>query len=221
MKKSILILLISLFPVVVIAAGPDQERPHWSLEVKGGLFEPDIPNWKEFYGKSTTSELAGAFAYKITRRVELGIEGGYAWASGQGLAPLHSQIAGSPVFAGHVDYKLYPLSAFILARGVFNEKQVVVPYIGGGWTRMYYEEKTDFQGTIKGHADGYHGRAGLQFLLDGIDESATNSFYEDYGVFHTYFFMEAEYSRVMAETVNDGNVNLGGTSWLAGLLFEF
>jgi hypothetical protein len=153
--------------------------------------------------------------------VELGVEGGYTRAGGQGLAPLHSQIAGSPVFAGHVDYRLLPVSVFALARGVFSEKQVVVPYIGGGWTRMYYEENADFQGTVRGHADGYHGRAGLQFLLDGIDESASNRFYEDYGVFHTYFFIEGVYSRVMAETVNDGKVNLGGTSWLAGLLFEF
>jgi hypothetical protein len=45
--------------------------------------------------------------------------------------------------------------------------------------------------------------------------------YLDYGVFHTYLFFEAEYIRATVNTVTSGSVNLGGTSWLAGLLFEF
>jgi hypothetical protein len=41
---------------------------------------------------------------------------------------------------GEVDYDLYPVNVFVLVRGVINENQWLVPYIGGGWTRMYYHE---------------------------------------------------------------------------------
>jgi hypothetical protein len=215
LRKLTYIFILILLPIVAHAADEKQERPHWSLEFKGGFFYPDIENWQESYGSRKTSHYAATFAYKLFRQLELGIEGGYIKDTGQGFAPLHN------TFAGNVTYELFPLEAFIVLRGVFSERQVVVPYIGGGWTRMYYREKVEFQETVKGHADGYHGRAGLQFLLDGLDQSAANSFYLDAGVFHTYFFLEAQRSRAMADTVTGGSVNIGGTSYLAGFLFEF
>ena len=43
----------------------------------------------------------------------------------------------------------------------------------------------------------------------------------DYGVFHTYFFVEAQRTRAMIETVSGESIDLGGTSVLGGLLFEF
>jgi hypothetical protein len=123
--------------------------------------------------------------------------------------------------AGNVAYDLFPVNVFVLARGVFSEKQWLVPYVGGGYTRMYYKETVELQGSVKGHADGYHARAGLQFLLDGLDPDSANSFYLDEGVYHTYFFIEAGYTRAMVNTTSGGSVNLGGTNYLAGLLFEF
>ncbi len=43
----------------------------------------------------------------------------------------------------------------------------------------------------------------------------------DYGVYHTYFFVEAQRSKAMINDVTGVSVNLGGTSILGGLLFEF
>lgn len=214
MKKIFCMLFLVFLPLVANADDQPAEQPHWSLELKGGLFYPALSNWKEFYGSDNTDEYGAALAYKFTRRLELGIEGSYSRSGGQGFAPLHG------VNAGHVVYELYPVNVFVLYRGVVNEEQWLVPYIGGGFTRIYYHEKVDFQGTAKGHADGYHGRAGLQFLLDGLDRDAANSFYLDEGVFHTYLFIEARYSRAMIDTTS-GSLNLGGKSYLAGLLFEF
>jgi hypothetical protein len=187
------------------------------LELKGGLFYPEIDNWQTYYGDQKTGHYAGTLAYKIFRQLEVGVEGGYIRDSGQGKAPLHSA-AGVTVLAGNVTYELFPLQAFVLFRAVFSENQWLVPYVGGGWTRMYYREKIEFQDTIKGSFDGYHGRAGVQFLLDGLDRDAANSFYLEYGVSHTYLFVEAQKSRVM---VDNSDLDLGGTSFLAGFLFEF
>jgi hypothetical protein len=214
-KRLLIITALVLIPALARAADPLLDQPRWSLEVKGGAFYPDIDNWEAFYGSKRTGHFAGSLAYKIFRYLEVGVEGGYSSDSGQGFALQHA------VQTGKVKYEIAPLQAFILFRGVFTENQLLAPYAGGGWTRIFYRETVENQDVIRGSADGYHGRAGLQLLLDTIDASAANSFYMDFGVHHTYLFVEAEYIRAMTDDANGVSVNLGGTSYLAGFLFEF
>jgi len=197
------------------AAEPALERPHWSLELKGGVFIPDIDNWATYYGRRDISEYGGSLAYKITPQIEVGLEGSYIKDKGRGFAPGHG------IVTGDVTYELAPLNVFVLVRGVFRDNQVLIPYAGGGWTRMYYREKVQYQGDIKGSTDGYHARAGLQLVLDSMDPRAASNMYRDYGVFHTSLFLEARSIRAMITDLNGTSVNLGGTSWLGGLLFEF
>jgi hypothetical protein len=143
---------------------------------------------------------------------------------GQGLAPLHSAAtgtAGTTIYGGHISYQLFPVNVFVVLRGVFSENQWVVPYIGGGWTRMYYKEVISLQPTVKGYTDGSHVRAGLQLLLDVFDERAATNMFRDYGVFHTYLFVEGQRTRAMINDLTGKSIDLGGTSVLGGLLFEF
>jgi hypothetical protein len=218
LKKLLLFLVLIFLPIAAPAAEPLEERPHWSFEAKGGNFAPALADWKQFYGKRSMPEYEFALSYKLLRQVEVGVEGGFAEARGQAYAQLHSQQAGSPVLAGRVTYDLYPVNVFVLLRGLVSENQWLVPYVGGGFTRMYYQEKVEGQGTTRGSADGYHYRGGLQFLLDGLDRDAANSMYLDSGVYHTYFFVEAEKTNAKVKSVS---VNLGGTAYLMGLLFEY
>jgi hypothetical protein len=211
-KKIILILLALLAPAAVYSAEPFPGRPHWSLELKGGTFAPVLENWSLYYGKRNMPEYQGTLAYKVLRQVEVGIGAGTASDKGQGYALGHGTVSGEVV------YELYPLNVFVLARGVISEKQWLVPYFGGGWTRMYYRERIQGQEKVRGSADGYHIRGGVQILLDGIDRSAANSIYMDFGVYHTYFFVEAERTKVRDKASSD---DLGGTAYLMGLLFEF
>ena len=220
-KRIVLSLIILLLPATVIAAEKENLRPHWSLELKGGMYYPDLDQWSQFLGKNRLPQYAGTIAYKVLRQIEVGFEGGYIHDEGAGKALLHSQAAGTTVAAGSVTYEFFPLQAFVLVRGIFNEGQWIVPYVGGGWTRIYYRSKAEMQDTIKGSADGYHGRAGIQLLLDGLDESAANGLFLDYGIHHTYLFFEAQVSQALINTTTGESVNLGGTSFLAGLLFEF
>jgi hypothetical protein len=214
-----IILGVMLFSIMMSnsarAAEPALERPHWSLELKGGVFIPDIDNWATYYGRREISEYGGSLAYKITQQIEVGLEGSYIKDKGQGLAPLHG------IVTGDVTYELAPLNVFVLVRAVFRDNQVLIPYAGGGWTRMYYREKVQYQGDIKGSTDGYHARAGLQLVLDSMDPRAASNMYMDYGVFRTSLFFEARHIRAMITDLNGTSVNLGGTSWLGGLLFEF
>ncbi len=221
MKNIILILLCILLPAAASAESLDADRPHWSLEVKGGVFIPDVADWATFYGDRSTGQFEGTLAYKVLRQVEVGVSVGRIRDGGQGYAQLHSEATGTATYGGHINYQLFPVNAFVVLRGVFTENQWIVPYVGGGWTRMYYQEELSQQPTVKGYTDGSHARAGLQFLLDALDERAAANMLLDYGVYHTYFFVEAQRTRAMINEVSGGSVNLGGTSWLGGLLFEF
>jgi hypothetical protein len=214
-KRILLLLLVVLAPSVLYASDLTTSRPHWSFEIKGGRLIPDIDNWSNVYDDRATTEFEGAAAYKITRQIEVGIEGGYSRTGGSGYAPLHN------MKAGHVIVNFYPVDVYLLARGIFTEDQWVVPYVGGGWTRVYYREEIEDQSVARGYANGYHARGGLQFLLDLIDPGAANSFYRDFGVRHTYFFIEGKYTHAMADTTSSTSVDIGGKSLLGGFLFEF
>ncbi len=215
MKKLLLILMIAFAPSSLMASDAALGRPSWSFEMKAGLLVPDIDNWSNVYGDRDTAQYGGAVSYKIIRQVEVGIGGAYSRAGGSGFAPVHQSAA------GHVTLEFYPIDVFVLARGIFNEDQWLVPYAGGGWSRVYYREEIQDQSVSRGFANGFHARGGLQFLIDGIDASAANSFYRDFGVRHTYLFIETKYTRAMADTSSGTTVNIGGTSWLGGFLFEF
>jgi hypothetical protein len=221
LKKSLLILslLLALLPTVARAQDWNEDFPDelkWSFELKGGMFYPALPDWSTYYGSDNLPHYAAALAYKLIRQVEVGVEGGYLKKAGMGYAPGHGTASGSTT------YRVYALEPYLLFRGVFSESQPFVPYVGGGWTRMYYSEDIEDQGTVKGHADGYHYRAGLQLLLDNVDPESANDFYIDEGVRHTYLFFEYQFSHATVDSASGtGSVNLGGKSYLAGLLFEY
>jgi hypothetical protein len=214
-KRILLILLMALAPSVLYASDLTTSRPYWSFEIKGGRLIPDIDNFSAAYDDRATTEFEAAAAFKILRQIEVGVEGGYSRTGGSGYAPLHNEKT------GHVILNLYPVDVFVLVRGIFKEDQWVVPYVGGGWTRVYYREEIQDQSVARGYANGNNVRGGLQFLLDLIDANAANSFYRDYGVRHTYFFIEGKYTRAMADTASSTSVNIGGKSLLGGFLFEF
>jgi hypothetical protein len=225
LRKITLALLLIIIPSLVLGAEgltaePCTDRPHWSLELKGGAFSPATDNWSKFYDSSFMGEYGGALSYKVLRQLEIGIEGSYLRASGTGQLPNHAA-AGSQAQSGEVTYELLPLNVFVLARGVFSEDQWLVPYAAAGYTRLFYREEIKGGDTTKGSVNGYHARAGVQLLLDGLETDASRSLYHDYGVHHTYLFVEGKYLRAQVNTIPSGSADIGGTSCLGGFLFEF
>jgi hypothetical protein len=215
LKKLLLALFICSLPGLAQGAEMRPDRPHWSLELKGGAFFPGLSGWSKFYGSSYQGEYGGALAYKVLRQLEVGLEGSYLQASGTGQFPSDQTLAGK------VTIERVPLDVFVLGRAVFDEGQWLVPYAGGGYTRLFYREEVKGQGTTQGSVNGFHVRGGVQLLLDGMEPNAARSLYLDYGIHHTYFFLEGKYLRALADTVQGDSVNLGGTSALAGFLLEF
>ncbi len=204
---------IGFLLLLIPLAGPaaeEQKPPRWSLELKGGNFFPDEDAWEPYYGDDKTGQFGIGLAWKFVRQVEIGIDAAYIKDEGKGLAPQQNQLSGD------VTLELYPLQLSIVARGVFREDQWLVPYVGGGVTRIYYEQDIRHQEKRRGSATGSHLRAGVQLLLDNIDRGTAWGFYDNFGVNNTYLFIEAQRSSVEVKSIE-----LGGTSYQIGLLFEF
>jgi len=218
MKKLILAAVLLLIPGVLPAAA-EADRPHWSFEMKGGVFFPDSADWSRFYGTSYLGEYGAALSYKLLRQVEVGVEGSYARGTGKGQQPRHTAAGADPT--GEVNYEQVPLNVFVLARGVFNENQWLVPYAGGGYTRLFYRQRVKGQERTEGSVNGYHARAGVQLLLDRLEPGTADDAYLDFGVHNSYLFVEGRYLDARVDTTSSGSVNLGGTSVLGGFLVEF
>jgi hypothetical protein len=188
---------------------PAASRPDWRLEIKGGDFEPELEEWARFYGKDHTDQAGISVAYKFLPQVEVGLEVDYIHDKGVGTLPQSGNLG------GEVDSQLYPAHLYVLLRGIFFENQWVVPYVGGGATRVYYRQDIDNQASVRGKVNGDHVRAGLQILLDWFDSGSAAGFEEE-GVENTYLTVEA----VSFSAELDG-IELGGESMMFGLAFEF
>lgn len=187
------------------------DRPHWSLELKGG---ESFPSKSNFFG-GNQAEYGAAVGYKLHRMVEVGLEASYLRGSGNGRLLVNNLESSE-----QVTYERVPLNLFVLGRLVLNEDQLLVPYAGVGYTRLFYREKAPGV-TVKGSVNGFNARGGVQILLDGLERDASQSLYKEFGIHHTYLFVEGKYLDARADTSDGGSVNAGGTSVLGGLLFEF
>lgn len=211
-KTLYLLVVILLFVTCPIAvqAGKDSLDPNWSVEIKGGKFYPELDQWEDYYDKEYMWHFSAAIAWKPIRNIDVGLEIGRTRDGGRGSFPIQGGQG------GRVVYTLYPVSVYAVLRGVYSEQQWLVPYVGAGKTRIYYDQNIRSQENVEGSTDGVYYKAGLQFLLDRIDKASASKVQAAFGVENTYFIIEAQ--KINAEV---NGVELGGDSYLLGLLFEF
>ena len=212
-RKILFAILMSLFASMLHAAEGDWlERPHLSLAIKGGYFYPEEDDWDRFYDDSYTPAFAAEAAWMLTRYFEIGAGAGYIHDSGEGFLPENNTTGGD------VDIYLYPVNAYVKLRGVFREDQLLVPYIGGGWTQVFYKQEIENQGNKSGNSSGYHVKAGVELLLNGIDRNSAATARNEFGLKYTYLFVEGEYTSVEDDKTNS---DLGGKAWYLGLRLDF
>lgn len=192
-------------------AGAADERPHWSFEAKGGRFESTLDDWNTYYGDDRSEFLAVSAAYKVLRFTDIGVEMGRIHDRGVGQLPINNTTSGD------VTIDFYPVHAFMTFRVLFSERQWIVPYVGGGWTRMYYKSRVSGEETREGSVDGRHVRAGLQLLLDPLGRADASNL-RRYGVEHSYLILEGQ--KITAKD-EDTDLDIGGTSATIGLLLEY
>lgn len=184
--------------------------PRWMVEIKGGDFEPDLDSYQLFYGDDEARHLSAAFAYRFRPWLEIGAEIGGIREEGVGL------LAAEAVPGGEVTYTLMPLHVVLNLRGVFRQNQLIVPYLGVGFSAAYYKQDIELQSDRTGtSALGGTVRAGLQLSLNRWDPDARSGYGEG-EVKRSFFFVEAQ-----RFTTEQGDTELGGDLVLLGFRFEF
>ncbi|HXC62457.1 MAG TPA: MXAN_2562 family outer membrane beta-barrel protein [Nitrospiria bacterium] len=210
--RGILFVLLILF----ITASSTQAAafPSWSFSLKAGAYQPNAAGYDINYGDPRAVRGDLELGYKITRRIEVGLSVGYFMDNGLALGA----VSGTP---SGVKQKLVliPTQLYLVYQFAFNDGQIFVPYLGGGYTHITYRRSVEGQGTIMGGKDGYHARAGLKFLLNRLEPSTADKLYQTSGIMNTYFLLEGQYARVNG--FDDSSVDLGGWSYFGGLQFEF
>lgn len=192
------------------AAEESVASPRWTIEFKDGQFQPTLSDWDRYYGSDSMHQFVAALGFMPLRALQIGGEVGYSYDIGQGTLP------SSGALGGEVKYTLMPVHVYLLLRGAFTERQWLIPYVGGGWTYLYYKQKVVSQLETKGHADGWNARAGLQLLVNSWDPSAAVDIKNSFGVQYTYLTLEVQ--KFSAKV--DGT-ELGGESYLLGMRFEY
>jgi len=212
MKKVVILLLccMALSAGYVCAAEGPSTSPRWSFEFKGDRFQPTLPDWDQYYGSDTMHQFVAALGYMPLRVLQVGGEVGYSHDHGQGTLP------SSGASGGEVNYTLMPVHVYVQARGAFTEGQWLIPYVGGGWTYLYYDQEVVNQQESQGHANGWNARAGLQLLLNPLDPNSAKDFRDSLGIRYTYLTLEVQ--KFSAKV--DG-IDLGGKSYLLGLRLEY
>ena len=190
----------------------DKTKPHWTLELNGGVFQPEDDNWSTYYGKDYMWAIGGSMAYRIFNVLDFGVNLDYSQDRGVGNLPI------SGLTGGKVTYRVLPVDFFALFRLRFAEGQWIVPYGGGGYTRYAYHITVAGEGSTRGSVNGYHARAGLQFLLDVLDPSAAKEMFRNYGAVNSYLYFELKRTRVEAGTPA---IQIGGYSAKSGIMIEF
>ena len=203
-----LVFICLLLPMTSLAKD-ESLPPHWSLEFKVGRFESALEEWDTYYDENP-SQFDVGWSYKVFRPLEIGLSLGRMTTGGAGNFPLSQSIG------GEVDFTLVPLHVSLLYRFVLYENQLFVPYIGGGWTRVYYRQKTEDGKKFEGSHDGGHLKVGIQFLLNSLDKSRARTLQRKWGIENTYLFLEA-----LSFVAKEDQIDLGGDSISLGLLMEY
>jgi len=216
LKTLLQIVSVPFLFILFTLCGPSSSQaassPRWSVAIKGGLFAPSLSEWEQQYGDKTETIVGLSLGFKLTTRLEIGIEGAYFSDEGKALSTL-GRPSGIPQ-----EFELFPQQAYLLYQFAFLKDQALVPYLGGGYSRFTYRSQLDGGNTIKGAQEGYHYRAGLALLLDWINPSMAHDA-EEWGLDNSYLFIEAQYAKI--EDFGDAPIDLGGWSYWGGLSYEF
>ncbi|MBI1908756.1 MAG: hypothetical protein HYS22_01105 [Deltaproteobacteria bacterium] len=208
--KRFLFFSLFFFPLVLHA---EERTPQWfSLELKGGFWLPQDKTTDSLLGLCCHGTIGTEFGFLWQSKfgAEIGVgflkDGGHALGKGSG------RVSGDTF-----DLLLLPMKNNFTFRADFQENQIVVPYVKSGFDYVYYRENLEGKVT-QGLKTGYHGTAGVQFLME-FAESLTHEMEQEMGINDLYLTLEGQFAKV--DSFGKTGLDLSGWTLQAGLLFEF
>ncbi|MBW2146537.1 MAG: hypothetical protein JRG73_02545 [Deltaproteobacteria bacterium] len=216
MKKSLaVIFLLVIFMGIAspAAQGGDRQDYNWSVELRSGVYWPNVDEWEEVYGRKVGFLTEIHLRRQLLPRLEVGGSVGFLVESGHGRT--------SSGEASDQDFTLFlvPLQVEGVYLFDFLPEQLLVPYVKAGLDLWLFLERGDDSRDWSGTKGGYHGGGGLLLLLDRLDPEGARNFLRSTGIVNSYIVMDARYANV--DNFGSSDLDLSGWIFQAGLMFQF
>ena len=213
------LIALALGSPAALAQPPDPsgapKDPRWAVALGGGYFVPAVDGFSDQYGSRGGWMPVLALSYALVPSVWLQGDVGYWTAKGFTRGALTGRVS-----ADQQRLLLMPVTVGAEYQIRFSREQFVVPFVAAGYRRVAYRLAVDGDEDIRGGANGWVARSGIDLSLNPLDPSSASSLYADYSIARTSLRVEAQWAKVSASGTA-GDVDLGGTTVLAGLRFEF
>jgi hypothetical protein len=214
---------------------------NWALEISIGWYTPDVDN--EFGGKATPyQDMFGGGAlmtrieldYQIWRgfgSIGIGLSVGFSLNSVEACKDTTGTSASdftsapsscSERTSGTTSFNVFPISLLAVYRFDWLAKKFGIPIVPFGKIGLNYTIwwASGSSGDAVGGSWGWQANGGGAIMLDPLEPSAAKVLDNDLGINHSYIFFEVVYVR--ANSFGKANaMQVGDTSWQAGLAFEF
>jgi len=214
-----LLIAVALGSAPALAQPPDpsvaSQDPRWGVALGGGYFVPAVDRFSDQYGSRGGWMPVLALSYALVPSVWLQGDVGYWTVKGFTRGALTGRVS-----ADQQRHLLLPVTVGAEYQVRFSRDQFVVPFVAAGYRRVAYRLAVAGDEEIRGGANGWVARSGIDFSLNPLDPSSASSLYADYAIARTSLRVEAQWAKVNAPGTA-GDIDLGGTTVLAGLRFEF
>lgn len=190
-----------------LAAQPHPDNPErWSIEMRGGIFQPTGGAMKQFYSGccNVTGSITGGWLYDSKFGIDVGLgvftKGGAARGQTTGRASQET-----------FSLLLIPMQLEGTFRIDYGDEQPVAPYFKGGVDFIYFRESG--QGTVvKGLKTGVHGGGGVMVLLNNLSDDRVD---RQFGINDIFLILDGRYQWV--NNFGGGGLDLSGYAFTAGI----
>jgi hypothetical protein len=218
---------------------------HFALEMRFGPYSPDIDDefggaarpHEKFFGDKRRLMTQVEIDYQIFKRfgsAAIGLSLGYFTEKAKAFLS-ETATSTNPTRSGDdTRLSLFPVALLAVYRADQLWQYMGIPLVPYGKIGLNYTSWSIYDGNdevAEGGASGFPGRgrggtpgwqwsAGVSFALDIIDFNSARELDRETGVNHSYLFFEwAQYN--VSGLGQDQRLNVGDSTWVLGLTFEF
>lgn len=219
---------------------------HFALELRFAPYAPDVdaefngaktPH-QRYFGKDRRLMFQLELDYQFFTRfgsAALGVSAGYFRQKDKAfeIDPATGLETGQRS-GDDVTFSLYPTALMLVYRADQLWKFFGIPFVPYGkaglsytiWSVYDANDKVTTAGSVKksgrgrGGTRGWQAAAGVSLVLDFIDPGSARALDSETGINHTHLFIE--WNKYAISGLGQSNrLNVGDTTWTAGLMFEF
>ncbi len=209
------------FDDVLVERRSVESPERFALELRVGPYTPEVGNssFTDTFGNDTGPLLAAEFdvlVWHIPYVGPIGIGGGIGWVDY--TASAFAQGSTDRVTT-ETDLSLVPISLVAVLRIDVLARKLNIPFVLTGKIGADYvlwDSNVGSTDSASGGSFGLRWAAQLAFELDFFDRRAARSLDEEWGINHSWLFVE-----VFGSDAGGDSLPVGDTTWAVGLGFTF